>query len=129
LQIAIIFYYLCVVGLQFVAPVILCVGFTLMNKTLGNYFSLDPLILSLSLMVLSIKHYVGGYGWFGQHHYNPDECDPQQEPKATLSTLLPNDETTLVDAREQWLAALSTFHQVCYPDYLLVILKIIITNF
>nr|SVE85428.1 EOG090X04CK [Daphnia pulicaria] len=87
-KIAIIFYYLCVVGLQFVAPVILCVGFTLMNKTLG------------------------GYGWFGQHHYNPDECDPQQEPKATLSTLLPNDETTLVDAREQWLAALSTFHQI-----------------
>nr|SVE76939.1 EOG090X04CK [Daphnia lumholtzi]SVE78164.1 EOG090X04CK [Daphnia lumholtzi] len=87
-KVAIIFYYLCVVGLQFVAPIVLCFSFTLMNKTMG------------------------GYGWFGQHFYNPDECNSQQEPTATLSNLLPTDTTTLGDAREQWLVALGAFRQI-----------------
>lgn len=37
LQIASIFYYLCVVTLQYVAPIILCLYVTLMYKTLGGY--------------------------------------------------------------------------------------------
>nr|CAG4650891.1 EOG090X04CK [Simocephalus serrulatus]SVE94172.1 EOG090X04CK [Simocephalus serrulatus] len=88
-KIAIIFYYLCVVGLQFIAPIVLCVGFTLMNKTMG------------------------GYGWFGIHHFNPDECNPQQEQKpVTLSNLLPSEEGSLSAVREQWLVAISSIRQI-----------------
>lgn len=36
LQIAAVFYYLCVVTLQFVAPLMICLFFTLMYKTLGK---------------------------------------------------------------------------------------------
>lgn len=36
-QIASIFYYLCVVTLQYVAPIIMCMYFALMYKTLGGY--------------------------------------------------------------------------------------------
>lgn len=36
-KIASIFYYLCVVTLQYVAPIILCLYLTLMYKTLGDY--------------------------------------------------------------------------------------------
>lgn len=36
-KIASIFYYLCVVTLQYVAPIILCLYLTLMYKTLGGY--------------------------------------------------------------------------------------------
>ncbi|CAG9839530.1 unnamed protein product [Diabrotica balteata] len=36
-QIAAVFYYLCVVTLQYVAPIVLCSFFTLMYKTLGEY--------------------------------------------------------------------------------------------
>ena len=72
-------------------------------------------------MVWTIEHDIGGYGWFGQHHYNPDECIPQQEPKATISNLLPNDEATLGDAREQWLMALSSFRHVRILAYLFMV--------
>nr|CAG4646965.1 EOG090X04CK [Megafenestra aurita]SVE92323.1 EOG090X04CK [Megafenestra aurita] len=81
-----IFYYLCVVGLQFFAPIVLCIGFTLMNKT------------------------TGGYGWFGLHHFNLDECNSQ--PPVTISNLLPTDEGSLSSAREQWLVAISSFRQI-----------------
>lgn len=37
IQIASIFYYLCVVTLQYVAPIIMCMYFALMYKTLGGY--------------------------------------------------------------------------------------------
>lgn len=37
LQVASIFYYLCVVTLQYVAPLIMCLYFALMYKTLGGY--------------------------------------------------------------------------------------------
>nr|CAG4649246.1 EOG090X04CK [Scapholeberis mucronata]SVE93551.1 EOG090X04CK [Scapholeberis mucronata] len=87
-KVAIIYYYLCVVGLQFFAPIILCLGFTLMNKTMG------------------------GYGWFGLHHYNPDECTTQQEPTATISNVLPSDDSSLNAAREQWLVAINSFRQI-----------------
>nr|CAG4644709.1 EOG090X04CK [Leptodora kindtii] len=87
-KVAIIFYYLCVVGLQYVAPIILCLGFTFMNKTLG------------------------GYGWFGQHVYNPDECSTKQEAFVTLSKLIPSEDNSLASAREHWLMALSSFRQV-----------------
>lgn len=36
-QIASIFYYLCVVTLQYVAPILMCLYFALMYKTLGGY--------------------------------------------------------------------------------------------
>nr|CAG4636090.1 EOG090X04CK [Eubosmina coregoni]SVE69733.1 EOG090X04CK [Eubosmina coregoni] len=84
-RVAIIFYYLCVVGLQYIAPIVLCVAFTLMNKTMG------------------------GYGWFGQHNFNAEECNQQQEPIATISKLIPTDETTFSEARENWLVAMNSF--------------------
>lgn len=37
MKIASIFYYLCVVTLQYVAPIIMCMYFALMYKTLGGY--------------------------------------------------------------------------------------------
>lgn len=85
-RVAIIFYYLCVVGLQYIAPIVLCVGFTLMNKTMG------------------------GYGWFGQHNFNTEECS--EKPVATISNLLPTDETTFSEARENWLVAMNSFQQI-----------------
>lgn len=36
-QVASIFYYLCVVTLQYVAPILMCLYFALMYKTLGGY--------------------------------------------------------------------------------------------
>jgi len=87
-KVAIIFYYLCVVGLQYVAPIALGVGFTLMNKTLG------------------------GYGWFGQPSYNDEECSIKQEPMVTLSQLLPSESNSFSDVREHWLVALSSFRQI-----------------
>lgn len=36
-QIASIFYYLCVVTLQYIAPILMCLYFALMYKTLGGY--------------------------------------------------------------------------------------------
>ncbi|XP_056639805.1 transmembrane protein 161B [Diorhabda sublineata] len=36
-QIAAVFYYLCIVTVQYVAPIVLCVFFTFMYKTLGEY--------------------------------------------------------------------------------------------
>jgi len=35
LQIAAVYYYLCVVALQFVVPIIICLFFTFLYKTLG----------------------------------------------------------------------------------------------
>nr|CAG4634721.1 EOG090X04CK [Alona affinis] len=87
-KVAIIFYYLCVVGLQYVAPIVLCVAFTLMNKTMG------------------------GYGWFGHHSFNPEECSPQPERLLTLSNLLPSEENSFGSAREHWLTAISSFRQI-----------------
>jgi len=86
-KVAIIFYYLCVVGLQFVAPVVLCVGFTLMQKTLG------------------------GYSWFGEHSFDSEECT-SKEKIITLSNLLPSDENSFSSAREHWLVAISSFRQI-----------------
>lgn len=36
LQIAAVYYYLCVVALQFIVPVIICLFFTFLYKTLGK---------------------------------------------------------------------------------------------
>lgn len=40
LQIAAVYYYLCVVALQFVVPIIICLFFTFLYKTLGEKTSL-----------------------------------------------------------------------------------------
>lgn len=37
LQVAVVFYYLCAVTLQYIAPIIICLYFCLMYKTLGDY--------------------------------------------------------------------------------------------
>nr|CAG4643134.1 EOG090X04CK [Ilyocryptus agilis] len=87
-KVAIIFYYLCVVGLQYIAPIALCTGLTLMNKTMG------------------------GYGWFGQHNFDMQECSPQQERVVTLSNLLPSGENSFSTVREHWLVAVSSFRQI-----------------
>ena len=39
-KIAAVFYYLCVVALQFIVPMIICLFFTFMYKTLGGYIFL-----------------------------------------------------------------------------------------
>lgn len=58
-------------------------------------------------------NFSGGYGWFGIHTFNPDECNPQQEQKpVTLSDLLPSEEGSLSAVREQWLVAISSIRQV-----------------
>lgn len=44
-QVASIFYYLCVVTLQYVAPILMCLYFALMYKTLGGYNWTDLLTL------------------------------------------------------------------------------------
>jgi len=87
-KVAIIFYYLCVVALQYVAPILLAVGFLLMNKTLG------------------------GYSWFGQPTFIDEECGPREAEPVTLSKLLPSGEESFSDVRAHWLEALSSFRQI-----------------
>ena len=116
LQVAIIFYYLCVVGLQFVAPVVLCVGFTLMQKTLGNrvysneFEQIETVVRWTDSTVVS-HWFTGGYSWFGEHSFDSEECT-SKEKIITLSNLLPSDENSFSSAREHWLVAISSFRQV-----------------
>ena len=58
--------------------------------------------------------FTGGYGWFGQHNFNAEECNQQQEPIATISKLIPTDETTFSEARENWLVAMNSFATVSH---------------
>nr|CAG4640778.1 EOG090X04CK [Eulimnadia texana] len=80
--IARIFYYLCVVGLQYIAPVILCVTFTLMYKTLGQL------------------------SWLGTHSTEIGAGTDK------ASVVLPAEDVTFSLAKQQWTVALSTFRQI-----------------
>lgn len=71
LQISSIFYYLCVVTLQFAAPIILCLYLTLLYKTLGGFswtgiFTESVLqhecSADLSVPVASVQEFIEGSG-------------------------------------------------------------------
>lgn len=106
-QVATIFYYLCVVGLQYIAPIVLCIGFTLMNKTLGMINHPGQQKHEVNWRV-----FLGGYGWFGQHTLSDEQCGLEPPKTVTLSNLLESEDSSLSSARNQWLIALSSFRQV-----------------
>lgn len=55
---------------------------------------------------------LGGYGWFGQHTSNDEQCGLEPPKTVTLSNLLETEDGSLSSARNQWLIALSSFRQV-----------------
>nr|CAG4643873.1 EOG090X04CK [Lepidurus arcticus] len=78
-----VYYYLCVVALQYVAPIFMCLAFTYMYKTLG------------------------GFSWTGTSCLSAEELSVQPVTLATLGV-----GETLTEARGQWELALTAFKQV-----------------
>lgn len=60
-KVAAVFYYLCVVSLQYLAPMLLVLYFSLVYKTLGNNFGVRRLFLMLNLYL----NCAGGLSWAG----------------------------------------------------------------
>lgn len=92
-KIAAVFYYLCVVSLQYVAPIIMCLFLTLMYKTLG------------------------GYTWEGLFRDSPiEECPADQPPKILPSIFNENEEKTVVQTAQEFHLALDSLKQVFTTD-------------
>jgi len=101
--IASVFYYLCVVTMQYVAPLILGLYFAFMMKTLGGY---------------------KWVGWVGGEVII-DECSIDDEPPPgecglinPNAQILPDEALTLNEAREQFALKLSTIRQIFNEEVL-----------
>ncbi|XP_046740679.1 transmembrane protein 161B isoform X1 [Diprion similis] len=92
-KIAAVFYYMCVVALQYVAPIIMCLFFALMYKTLG------------------------GFTWEGLLRDVPiEECPADQAPKIVSPIFDDNDEKTVVQTAQEFHLALDSLKQVFTTD-------------
>ncbi|XP_015439394.1 PREDICTED: transmembrane protein 161B [Dufourea novaeangliae] len=93
-KIAAVFYYLCVVALQFIVPLIICLFFTFMYKTLG------------------------GYTWEGILKGTAvEECPADQPPKAILNVMNNDDpERTVTQTAQDFQLALSSLKQIFTTD-------------
>ncbi|OAD53283.1 hypothetical protein WN48_10592, partial [Eufriesea mexicana] len=93
-KIAGVFYYLCVVALQFIIPIIICLFFTFMYKTLG------------------------GYTWEGFLQGSLlEECPADEPPKSVLSVMNgDNNEKTVVQTAQDFQLALSSLKQIFTVD-------------
>ncbi|XP_053976884.1 transmembrane protein 161B [Hylaeus anthracinus] len=89
-KIAAVFYYLCVVALQFVVPIIICLFFTFMYKTLG------------------------GYTWQGLLKGTAvEECPADEAPNSVLNAINNDDtEKTVVQTAQDFQLALSSLKQI-----------------
>ncbi|XP_067000369.1 transmembrane protein 161B [Anabrus simplex] len=92
-KVAAVFYYLCVVTLQYVAPIIMCLFFTFMYKTLG------------------------GYAWDGLFTAapSPEEC-PADAPHPSHFTPFPGQEESITHSAKQFTLALDSMKQVFTTD-------------
>ncbi|XP_043517829.1 transmembrane protein 161B [Frieseomelitta varia] len=93
-KIAAVFYYLCVVALQFIVPIIICLFFTFMYKTLGGY-TWEGLLKGSSL----------------------EEC-PADDPPKSLSDVVNSYDTekTVVQTAQDFQLALSSLKQIFTMD-------------
>ena len=93
-KIAAVFYYLCVVALQFVVPIIICLIFTFMYKTLG------------------------GYTWDGLFKGTAaQECPLDDSPELVPSMMSNNDsETTVGQTAQDFQLALGSLKQIFTTD-------------
>nr|XP_034179584.1 transmembrane protein 161B [Osmia lignaria] len=93
-KIAAVFYYLCVVALQYIVPLIICVFFTFMYKTLG------------------------GYTWEGILKGSALEECPADEPPKSVPSAMNNDdnEKTVVQTAQDFQLALSSLKQIFTTD-------------
>ncbi|XP_015596246.1 transmembrane protein 161B isoform X2 [Cephus cinctus] len=92
-KIAAVFYYLCVVTLQFIAPIIICLFFTLMYKTLG------------------------GYTWEGLYKDILIEECPADKPPKILPTMTPDsNEKTVIQTAQEFHLALDSLKQIFTTD-------------
>ncbi|XP_034940664.1 transmembrane protein 161B [Chelonus insularis] len=92
-KIAAVFYYLCVVTLQFVAPLLMCLFFTFMYKNLG------------------------GYSWNGDAMFLPsDECSVNEESQINLNVntdeVIEATEKTFTETAEDLHLALGSLKQI-----------------
>lgn len=94
-KIAAVFYYLCVVALQFIVPLIICLFFTFMYKTLGGYTWVDLFKGSVF-----------------------EECPANQPPKSISNTINSDDdnEKTVVQTAQDFQLALSSLKQIFTTD-------------
>ncbi|XP_012153346.1 transmembrane protein 161-like emei [Megachile rotundata] len=94
-KIAAVFYYLCVVALQFIVPLIICLFFTFMYKTLGGYTWVDLFKGSAF-----------------------EECPANQPPKSISNTINSDDdnEKTVVQTAQDFQLALSSLKQIFTTD-------------
>ncbi|XP_024222295.1 transmembrane protein 161B isoform X1 [Bombus impatiens] len=93
-KIAAVFYYLCVVALQFIVPMIICLFFTFMYKTLGGY-TWEGILKGPSL----------------------EEC-PADEPPKSLSNIINahDNEKTVAQTAQDFQLALSSLKQIFTVD-------------
>ncbi|CAK9795023.1 Transmembrane protein 161B [Anthophora plagiata] len=93
-KIAAVFYYLCVVALQFIVPIIICLFFTFMYKTLGGY-TWEGLLKGSSL----------------------EECSADEPPNSVSNLTNDNDnERTVVQTAQDFQLALSSLKQIFTTD-------------
>ncbi|XP_076240581.1 transmembrane protein 161-like emei [Calliopsis andreniformis] len=93
-KIAAVFYYLCVVALQFVVPIIICLFFTFMYKTLGGY-TWEGLIKGTAV----------------------EECSVDESPKFVSSVTNKSDnERTVVQTAQDFQLALGSLKQIFTTD-------------
>lgn len=119
-QIAAVYYYLCVVALQFVVPIIICLFFTFLYKTLGKKFFLfwDIRSVQWSWYIYNDKFLVesGGFTWEGILKGTLEEECPADDLSNSLSSTINNDnaDKTVIQSAEELQLALSSLKQVIY---------------
>ncbi|XP_051171489.1 transmembrane protein 161B [Leptopilina boulardi] len=92
-KIAAVFYYLCVVAIQYIAPLIMCLFFTLMYKTLG------------------------GYTWEGLYKtINSEECPIDESPVISSTILSDDSEKTVAQSAQELQLAFSSLKQIFTVD-------------
>ncbi|XP_043461883.1 transmembrane protein 161B [Leptopilina heterotoma] len=92
-KIAAVFYYLCVVAIQYIAPLMMCLFFTLMYKTLG------------------------GYTWEGLYKgVNLDECPIDESPMIPSTITSDDSEKTVAESAQELQLAFSSLKQIFTVD-------------
>ncbi|XP_076166197.1 transmembrane protein 161B-like [Ptiloglossa arizonensis] len=93
-KIGVVFYYLCAVALQFIVPIIICLFFTFMYKTLGGY-TWEGLLKGIAV----------------------EECPADEPPKSVLNVMNNDDnERTVGQTAQDFQLALSSLKQIFTTD-------------
>lgn len=91
-KIAAVFYYLCVVTLQYLAPIILCLYMTFMYKTLGEH------------------------SWIGKPYVNEEECAITNRDDFVEKPQDGGGASSIIDSAQDFQLALENFKLVFSPD-------------